>query len=88
MENIRNLRKKIDKIDERIIFSLKERMDIARKIGVIKMNNGLRIKDHQREDEIYLHVMAKALEVGLDPQKIESIFKEIVALGISVQGAE
>jgi hypothetical protein len=28
------------------------------------------------------------LELGLDPQKVEAIFKQIVALGVSVQGAE
>jgi hypothetical protein len=26
--------------------------------------------------------------LGLNPQKVEAIFKQIVALGISVQGAE
>jgi hypothetical protein len=32
--------------------------------------------------------MSKALEFGLDPQRVEAIFKRIVALGVSVQGAE
>jgi len=82
------LRKKIDAIDEKIILLLKERMDICKSIGAFKVKNGLAVKDHRREDEVYLHVMAKALEVGLDPQKVEAIFKNIVALGVFVQGAE
>jgi chorismate mutase len=33
-------------------------------------------------------VMSKALEAGLDPQKVENIFKGIIALSVTVQGAE
>jgi chorismate mutase/prephenate dehydratase len=82
------LRNKIDAIDEKIILLLKDRMDLCKSVGVIKVKNGLGVKDHRREDEIYIHVMAKALESGLDPQKVEAIFKDIIALGVFVQGAE
>ena len=82
------LRKKIDTIDAKIVFLLKERMDICKGIGALKVKNGLAVKDHRREDEVYLHVMAKALESGLDPQKVEAVFKDIIALGVFVQGAE
>ena len=88
MENIATLRKKIDTIDAKIVLLLKKRMDICKCIGAFKLKNGLGIKDHRREDEVYLHVMAKALEAGLDPQKVEAIFKDIIALGVLVQGAE
>jgi chorismate mutase len=76
------LRKKIDEIDE------KDRIELCKRIGKIKEENGLAVKDLRREDEVYLHVMSKALELGLDPQKVEAIFKQIVAFGVSVQGAE
>jgi len=82
------LRKKIDTVDEKIVLLLKERMDLCKNIGTVKAKNGLSVKDHRREDEVYLHVMAKALESGLDPQKIEAIFKNIIALSVLVQGAE
>lgn len=88
MENIVTLRKKIDTVDEKIVLLLKERMDLCKNIGAIKAKNGLSVKDHRREDEVYLHVMAKALESGLDPQKIEAVFKDIIALSVFVQGAE
>lgn len=83
-----NLRKKIDAVDEKIVLLLKERMDLCKSVGAYKAKNGLAVKDIRREDEVYLHVMAKALEAGLDPQKVESIFKDIVALAVFVQGAE
>lgn len=82
------LRNKIDSTDEKIVLLIKERMDLCKCIGEIKRKNGLSIKDHRREDEVYLHVMAKALESGLNPQKIEAIFKGIIALGVIVQGSE
>jgi chorismate mutase len=82
------LRKKIDEIDEKFVLLLKDRMELCKRIGKIKEENGLAVKDLRREDEVYLHIMSKALEAGLDPQKVEAIFKQIVALGVSVQGAE
>jgi chorismate mutase len=82
------LRKKIDEIDENFAHLLKDRIELCKLIGKIKEENGLAVKDLRREDEVYLHVMSKALELGLDPQKVEAIFKQIVALGVSVQGAE
>jgi chorismate mutase len=82
------LRKKIDEIDEKLVRLLKDRIELCKRIGKIKEENGLAVKDLRREDEVYLHVMSKALELGLDPQKVEAIFKQIVAFGVSVQGAE
>jgi chorismate mutase len=82
------LRKKIDKIDENLILLLKDRIDLCKGIGEIKKENGLAVKDIRREEAVYVHIMAKALESGLDPQKVEAIFKQIIALSVSVQGAE
>ena len=82
------LRKKIDKIDENLILLLRDRIDVCKCIGEIKKENGFAVKDLRREDAVYVHIMAKALESGLDPQKVEVIFKQIIALSVSVQGAE
>ncbi len=88
MKNIVTIRRKIDAIDEKIVLLLKERMDLCKDIGEVKRELGISVKDRRREDEVYLHIMSKALESGLDPQKVESIFKEIIALSVFVQGAE
>jgi len=82
------LRKKIDTIDENFVLLLKDRIELCKRIGKIKEENGLAVKDLRREDEVYLHIMGKALELGLDPQKVEAIFKQIIDLSVSVQGAE
>ena len=88
MKNIVTIRRKIDFIDEKFVLLLKERMDLCKDIGNVKRELGILVKDHRREDEVYLHIMAKALESGLDPQKVEAVFKEIIALSVFVQGAE
>ena len=82
------LRKKIDDIDEKLVLLLKDRMDLCKYIGDLKRKNKLSVKDRLREDEVYLHIMVKALESGLNPQKVEEIFKDIIALAIFIQGAE
>ena len=82
------LRKKIDEIDKNIAYLLKDRMELCKHIGAVKRENGIAVRDLQREDQVYLNVMATALEAGLDPQKVENIFKGIVALSVFVQGAE
>jgi chorismate mutase len=88
LENIAALRKKIDEVDSKLVLLLKDRIELCKRIGLVKRENGIAVRDFQREDEVYLNVMGKALEAGLDPQKVEDIFKGIIALSVSVQGAE
>jgi len=85
LEEIFSLRKRIDEVDEEILLLLKERVDIARKIGVLKRRVGLPVRDSEREEEVYEKVMEKAAELGLNPQDIEDIYKKIVAMCINIQ---
>lgn len=82
------LRKKIDEIDKKIVYLLKDRIELCKSIGAVKGESGLAVRDYTREDEVYLNIMGKALELGLDPQKVEAIFKGIIALGALVQNSD
>jgi len=88
LESIAKLRKKIDEVDEKLVLLLKDRIELCKRIGAVKRENGIAIRDLNREDEVYLNVMGKALELGLDPQKVEKILKEVISLSVIVQGAE
>ncbi len=88
MESIAKLRKKIDEVDEKLVLLLKDRIELCKRIGAVKRENGIAIRDLNREDEVYLNVMGKALELGLDPQKVEKILKEVISLSVIAQGAE
>jgi chorismate mutase len=85
MDNIQQLRKKVDAVDERILNALSERVKICGKIGLVKKKEGLQIRDASREDEIYNRVKQKALQFHLDPLQIEAVYHEIVNMCSAVQ---
>ena len=51
-KRILNLREEIDKIDEKIITLLKNRMDVSKKVGELKAVLHIPVEDKGREDEI------------------------------------
>ena len=85
MERIKSLRKDIDEIDERILHFLKDRVEICKTVGAIKRENGIPIRDQQREEEQYRNLMKRASELGLDPHEVKTVYREIIAMGMHVQ---
>lgn len=85
MERIKSLRKDIDEIDERILHFLKDRVEICKTVGAIKRENGIPIRDQQREEEQYRNLMKRASELGLDPHEVKAVYREIIAMGMHVQ---
>ena len=88
MEKILTLRKKVDEIDEKILYFLKERVEICKNIGAIKPERGIPIRDYQREDEVYTNVMRKASELRLNPQEVKVIYREIIAMSARAQESD
>jgi chorismate mutase len=78
LENISQLRKKIDKLDEQILRLLSERVKICRSIGSVKKQYGISFKDARRENEVYAHVKEKAVELALDPVRVELVYRQII----------
>ena len=85
MEDIAKLRKRIDKVDEQILHSLSDRIKICRSIGLLKKKQGLSIKDQQRETDLCEKITKRAVELNLDPARVEEIYRQIVEMCISVQ---
>lgn len=85
MKRILALRKRVDEIDEEILCFLKERLEVCKSIGAIKQEDGIPIRDYQREDEVYTNIFRKASELELDPYEIKSIYRKIVAMGARAQ---
>lgn len=75
-----SLRRRINEIDEQILHLLNERVDVSKGIGMIKRKQGIAIRDYQREDELYRHIMRKSSELGLETLKVRGIYKEIIAM--------
>lgn len=85
MKKIAILRKRIDKIDEQILRSLKERLDVCQTIGATKQKNQIPIRDHSREHEIYRHIMRKATEFGLNASQVKTVYQKIITMCICAQ---
>ena len=88
MEEIRQLRRRIDKVDEQILRSLSKRVEICRSIGLVKEKHELPIQDFPRENDVYAHIKKRASELGLDPSHVEAIYSEIVNMCSIVQGSK
>ena len=56
-KEIKNLRTEIDKLDQRLLKLLKQRIHITEKIGKIKKSNSSDILDTQRESEIFSNLI-------------------------------
>ena len=88
MERILALRKKVNEIDEKILYFLKERVEVCKSIGAIKQEHGIPIRDYQREDEVCKNIMKKASELKLNPQEVKVIYQEIMAMGAHAQESD
>jgi 3-deoxy-7-phosphoheptulonate synthase/chorismate mutase len=85
MDDLQQLRKKVDEIDVQILSALNERTKICRSIGLIKKKQGMKIRDTTRENEVYLRVKEKAEQFHLDSLQVEAVYREIVNMCSAVQ---
>jgi chorismate mutase len=85
MDEIRQLRKKVDEVDEQILQALSERAYICRAIGSLKNQKGLQIRDASRENQVFKRAKEKAVEFHLDPRQVEAVFREIVNMCSAIQ---
>ena len=73
MKEIKDLRDKIDQIDDKIMSLLDERYKISHQIGVVKKQENIVILDTNRED----YILNKTSKYSHSPQ-IESIYRTIM----------
>ena len=85
MEDLSQLRKRVDALDEQIVRALCERVKVCQAIGSAKQNKGLPVKDTHRENEVYKRVKQQAGKLGLNPVQVEAVYREIVNMCSDVQ---
>jgi len=76
----------IDRVDEKLVDTIAERIRLAEKAGVEKRKQGAQIVDEKREKEVYKRVLKKASEKGLDQALVERVFDLLVSHSRSIQG--
>ncbi|MBS7287957.1 MAG: prephenate dehydratase [Candidatus Freyarchaeota archaeon] len=83
---LRELRGKIDALDEKLVELLAERMNLVKEIARVKSRLKLSVKDVQREAEIISRVEKIAKEKGLDWSFAQDIFMRIIKKGRDIEG--
>lgn len=86
MVDLKDMRKKIDAVDEQILRLLADRVKICEDIGSAKKMQGLPVKDFAREKQVYQRLRDQAKQLGLNPILVEAVYREIVNMCSSVQG--
>lgn len=85
MQDIEQLRKRIDEVDVQILQALSERVKICKAIGLAKKKRGVAIRDSYRENEVFKRVKEKSAQFGLDTVQVEAVYREIVNMCSAVQ---
>lgn len=81
------LRTRIDAVDRDVLELLQKRMQIVAEVAELKKNEHVDIRDFQREREVLDSRRARAVELGLHPEPIESIYRQIMLASRDYQAA-
>lgn len=85
LENLENLRRQIDEVDDELIRILAERMALTRKIGQFKKSNNISIYQPKRWNEILTRSLNLGLSRSIPSDFISSFLKAIHEASIKEQ---
>jgi chorismate mutase len=85
MDEILNLRKRIDEVDDQILIALYERVKVCKAIGNAKKKQSIPIKDSYRENEVFKRIKEKSERLGLEMGQVKAVYREIVNMCSAVQ---
>ena len=83
--NLKNLRAKIDVIDQSLLDSLGDRMGVAEEIGKLKKTKNVAVLQNKRWNEILGKMILEGQERGLSEEFILRVFKAIHQESINKQ---
>ena len=84
-EGIRQMRARIDYIDEDLLKAFRSRMDVSRRIGSYKRDHNVAILQMARWDSLMADVKEKADEYGLSEAFVDKVFTAIHEESVRVQ---
>lgn len=85
LRELSELREKIDILDERIVETLGQRLDICREIGRIKKEGGVGVRQQSRWNEVMASALENGRRAGIPENMIVNIFSEIHRISIEEQ---
>lgn len=81
------LRAALDALDHELLELLVRRMEIVAQVAEKKRSHRVRIRDLARERRILEDRCARAVELGLSPDSIESVFRQLMLMSRERQAA-
>ncbi|MDD1676099.1 MAG: chorismate mutase [Methanomicrobiales archaeon] len=74
------IRQEIDQIDRQIIALIAERQEKAGKLALLKLREGIPIRDERRRREVLETVFDLAVEQQIDPLNTQKIFELLIEM--------
>ena len=71
-------RKKIDKLDYKLVKIIAKRKRIVEKVKKYKKQNNINLEDKKREEQLLTKNKKLAKRLNLNPELIEDILKQII----------
>ncbi len=84
--DLKELREKIDEIDEKIVALYEERMKISEKVAEYKIANGMEVLDKEREKEKIRKVRGLTHD-DFNAEGVAGLFEHIMAMSRKKQQA-
>ncbi len=84
MEDLQELRKKIDRIDTQMVSLFEERMDVCRQVAEFKIQSATKVLDRKREQEKLEAVKALAHN-DFNRHGVRELFQQIMAMSRKLQ---
>lgn len=82
---MKDFRKKIDKLDQELLKVLAKRRDTIREIAKLKQKQGIQLRDLNREKEVLKKWKETAADLSLSENFVEKLFKLVIAESVKVQ---
>lgn len=76
-ENLTDLRREIDKLDNELLCLLAKRMRVCHEIGLYKKEHNMPVLQARRYDEILNKRGAQAVELGLNPEFVKTVLRAV-----------
>lgn len=84
---LQELREALERIDQRLLRLLRERMDLVEGVAEAKLGSAWPFRDPAREDRLLVRLRQAAVEEGLDPHEVERLYRVILDMSVAHQQA-
>ncbi len=88
MDELVNLRKQIDSLDDKLLKILAERISVVKKIGKFKKKDSLPLLDKRRLNKMFKSILLKATLLNLSETFVRKLFNFIHEHSLEIQKKE